>query len=90
MHPIREYMFRISFLSTLNIYKEYFKGFQMLRKCEAKFCSCKLWPETEFALGFCNQGALWSSSCDELKNFAANIFLKLVIKSRTRIRASIG
>ena len=26
---------------------------------------------------------------DELKNFAANIFLKLVIKSRTRIRAFI-
>ena len=27
---------------------------------------------------------------DELKNFAANIFLKLVIKSRTGIHASIG
>ena len=27
---------------------------------------------------------------DELKNFIANIFLKLVIKSHTRIRASIG
>ena len=26
---------------------------------------------------------------DELKNFAANIFLKLVIKSRTGIRASL-
>ena len=26
-------------------------------------------------------------SCDELKNFAANILLKLVIKSRTGIRA---
>ena len=26
---------------------------------------------------------------DELKNFAVNIFLKLVIKSRTGIRASI-
>ena len=29
-------------------------------------------------------------SCDELKNFAANIFLKLMTKSRTGIRASIG
>ena len=27
---------------------------------------------------------------DELKNFAANIFLKLVIKLRTRICASIS
>ena len=27
---------------------------------------------------FCNQGASWSSLLDELKNFAANIFLKLV------------
>ena len=27
---------------------------------------------------------------DELKNFATNILLKLVIKSRTKIRASIG
>ena len=28
--------------------------------------------------------------CDELNNFAANIFVKLVIKSRTGIRASIS
>ena len=28
--------------------------------------------------GFCNQGASWSSLLDELKNFAANIFLKFV------------
>ena len=39
---ISEYMFRLSFLTTLNIYKDYFKGRQRLRKCEAKFCSCKL------------------------------------------------
>ena len=38
-------------------------------------------------LGFCDQGASWSTSCDELKNFVANILLKLVIKSRTGIRA---
>ena len=28
--------------------------------------------------GFCNQGASWSSSFEWTKNFAANIFLKLV------------
>ena len=49
-NPTRVYMFRLSFLTTLNIYKDYFKGRQRLRKCEAKFCSCKLWLETEFAL----------------------------------------
>ena len=52
-HPIREYMFRHSFLITLNIYKDYFEGYQRLHKlhkCEEKFYSCKLWPETEFAI----------------------------------------
>ena len=42
LHPIREYMFRLSFLTTLNIYKDYFKGRQRLCKCEVKLCSCKL------------------------------------------------
>ena len=41
-NPIREQMFGLSFLTTLNIYKDYFKGRKMLLKCEAKFCSCKL------------------------------------------------
>ena len=36
------YMFGFSFLITLNIYKDYFKGRKRLRKYEAKFCSCKL------------------------------------------------
>ena len=39
-----------------------------------------------YTLGFCDQATSWSSSCDELKNFADNILLKLVIKSRTGIR----
>ena len=43
-----------------------------------------------YTVGFCNQGVSWSSSCDKLKNFAANIFLKLVCKPRTEIRASIS
>ena len=41
-NPIRGYIFGLSFLTTLNIYKDYFKGCQRLRKCEAKLCSCKL------------------------------------------------
>ena len=44
--PICVCMFRLSFLITLNIYKDCFKGRQKLRKCEVKLCSCKLWPET--------------------------------------------
>ena len=41
-HPIRRYIFRLSFLTTLDIYKDCFKGCQRLRECEAKFCSYKL------------------------------------------------
>ena len=41
-NPIREYMFGLSFLTTLNIYKDCFKGRQRLRKCGAKLCSYKL------------------------------------------------
>ena len=35
MH-IHVYVFRLSFLTTLNMYKDYFKGRQRLCKCEAK------------------------------------------------------
>ena len=31
--PIREYVFRLSFLITLNIYKDYFEGRQRLHIC---------------------------------------------------------
>ena len=40
--PIRKYVFRPSFFTTLNIYKDYFKGRQKLhklRKYEAKLYS---------------------------------------------------
>ena len=47
---ISEYVFGLSFLTTLNIYKDCFMGRKRLRKCEAKFCSGKLSPETEFTL----------------------------------------
>ena len=49
-NPIRVYMYKLSFLITLNIYKNYFKGRQRLRECKEKFCLCKLWSKTEFAL----------------------------------------
>ena len=43
-------MFGLSFLTTQNIYKDYFKGHKRLRECEAKLCSYKLLPKIEFAL----------------------------------------
>ena len=42
------------------------------------------------AKSFVTKALLDLHHLDELKNFAANIFLKLVIKSGTKIRASIG
>ena len=36
-HPICGYMFRLSFLTTLNIYKDCFKDCQRLCEYEAKF-----------------------------------------------------
>ena len=52
-HPISNYTFGLSFLTTLDKYKDYFKSHQRwhkLHKCWAKFCSSKLWPEIEFVL----------------------------------------
>ena len=40
--PILMYLCRVSFLTTLNIYKDYFKGRLGLHKCGVKSCSCKL------------------------------------------------
>ena len=31
-HPNRDYMFELSFLTTLDIYKDYFKGHKRLRR----------------------------------------------------------
>ena len=39
-----------------------------------------------YTVEICDQATSWFSLCDELKNFTANIFLMLVIKSRTGIR----
>ena len=97
----------ISFLTTLNIYKNYFKGHQRLHSCTSVeqslvHANCNRrqnLPSFIFLLKkllclytvrFCDQGAFWSSSCDELKNFAVNIFLRLVIQSCTGIHAFNG
>ena len=41
-----------------------------------------------YTVGFCNQGVSWSSSYEELKNFVAIIFLKLMSKLCIGIGAS--
>ena len=33
LHPIHKYVFMLSFLTTLNIYKDYFKGHKRLHSC---------------------------------------------------------
>ena len=46
---IHVYLCRVSFLTTLDIYKDYFKGDQRWCNLMKSHCACKLWPETEFA-----------------------------------------
>ena len=88
MH-ILEYLCRVSFLTTVDIYKDYFKG---RHKVVAIIVTCIVWPEIEIALvhlslcrSYCvfTLRVLWPRSflifiVDELKKFAANIFLKFV------------
>ena len=83
------YLCRVYFLTTLDIYKDYFKGHhKMLQKNN----TCIVWPEVEIALvhhslyrSYCifMPRVLWPRSflifiVDKLKNFATNIFFKLV------------
>ena len=102
--PIRVQMFELSFLITLNIYKDYLKGrYRDAHQCKS-FSQAYCEPETIYP-----SSSFSSRSCcvctpqdfvtkefrdlhhvDELKNFAAKIFLKLVCQSHTQIRASIG
>ena len=86
---ILEYLYRVSFFTILYRYKDYFKSCHKVMQSDN---TCILWLETEFALvhhslykSYCAfmPRVLWPRSflifiVDELKNFAANIFLKLV------------
>ena len=78
-------MFRLYFLITLNIYKNYLRAVSDDAK---DFYSSILWLETYalihlflkkllrlYAVGFCNQGVFYFLRVDELKKFAVNIFL---------------
>ena len=88
-HAYPSYLCRVSFLTTLDIYKDYFKGH--LRWCNMMQSdySLKLWLETIcpssyffwrscyvlYAKGFVTKEFLDLYHVDELKNFATNIFL---------------
>ena len=83
------YLCRVSFLTTLDIYKDYFKSHHKVMQSNN---TCILWPEAEITLVYyyfsrshCvfTPRVLWPRSflifiVDELKNFVANIFFKLV------------
>ena len=76
---IHVYLFRLFFLATLNIYKDYFKGHhnwckwmkldvkvlfkQIVIRDKFAIVHLSLEEVAAFAVGFCNQGASWSSSC---------------------------
>ena len=88
---IYEYLCKVSFLTTLDIYKDYFKSCHKRCKVMQSDNICILWPEAKISLthhSFCRSycvftpRVLWPRSflifiVDELKNFAVNI-LKLV------------
>ena len=76
------YLCRVSFLTTLDLYKVYFRGLQIR---EYKENICKRWPMPYslwkkllrlYALGFYNQ-VLLIFIVDEVKNFAANNHLQV-------------
>ena len=91
MH-ILEYLCRVSFLTTLNIYNDYFKSRYKWCKGIENIIHAYCDRRQKFALvphifyrSYCvfTPRVLWPRSfliftVDKLKNFAANIFLKLV------------
>ena len=100
--PICKLMFGLSFLTILNIYKDCFKGCHNWCNSMQKFFINILWTG-DICLNSSFSSRNWCVCTlydfvtnklhdlyhvDELKNFAANIFLKLVSKPRTRIRTS--
>ena len=62
--PLKEHMCRVSFLTTLDIYKAYFKSRCTWRThAESDLVLCSFWKKLLHlcAKGFCNQGASCSS-----------------------------
>ena len=86
--PICVYLFRLSFLTSLNIYKDYFKGRHNGGNWMQKFFTSILCPSSSLSwrsccvytpYGFVTKEFRDLHHVDELKNFAANILLKLVV-----------
>ena len=95
-HAYSSYLYRVSFLTTLDIYKDYFKGHQ--RWCKVmqlnakslcvqivtrdRICLSSLYSLYKLlclcAKSFATKEFLGLHRLNELKNFATNIFLKLV------------
>ena len=75
-HPMLKYLYRVSFLTILDIYKAYFKSRRACRKWSSSLFSLKkllrvyaksLWPKSFMIF-----------IVDELNNFAANNLFKLL------------
>ena len=58
-HAYPSYMFRFSFFTTLDIYKDYFKGHQMWCNLMQNDYSHKLWPKIIFP----SSSFSWRSCC---------------------------
>ena len=88
---ILKYLCRVSFLTTLDIYKNYLRAVTSDARWCKKNNTCIVWPEAEIALvhyslcrSYCifTPRVLWPRSfliftVDELKNFAANNLLEV-------------
>ena len=80
--PMLIYLCRVSFLTTLDIYKAYFRG-RHIRKYKENICKRWLMPYSLwkkllrlYTLGFCNQ-VLLDLIVDEVKNFTAKNLLQV-------------
>ena len=94
--PIHVYMFKLSFLTTLSIYKDYFKVCHSRYKCvkldamvfhkhivTEDICLSLFFSSRSYCVctpqGFLTKEIRDLHRVDELKNFSANILLKLVV-----------
>ena len=89
---ILKYLCRVSFLTALDIYKDYFKsrhkGCEGWKRITHAYCDRRhnlLWfiiffieAITSLRQGFCNQGASWSLSLMNWRTLQPTILLKLV------------
>ena len=99
--PILIYLFRVSFLTTLDLYKAYFRG-RHIREYKEKIC--KRWPIPYslwkkllrlYALGFCNQVFLdlhcwWSEELCSQHSSSSSWWVSHILGFMQRSQSRIG